>query len=205
MNAHHVFAPKLVPTGIINVIISLLSLYLSSCKLSEKHIQNIDVGSVAVYRELQPLNSNSTKKAPLNINDYVWKPHHSPTANYLCELHFKEDYVAYFFKGRCVYLFNSYAGTAGISPLLQLQWNYKKDCSQEMSFLEQGNGLNSYPKEGDVFASYSLVNDSTLGVEYKFPKWAEKVNEIAHDSIFPQRLYIKTDKNKDGGGGDDDE
>ncbi len=42
----------------------------------------------------------------------------------------------------------------------------------------------------DKFATYTLINDTTIKVIYNFPEWTIKINEIANDSIFPTYLYL---------------
>lgn len=106
-------------------------------------------------------------------------------------MQFSDEYAMNFFHGQCIYFFFTSTTRAKDYQQVQLIWTYKRDCLLNMSFLEKTNGVKSYPKHGDLFAIYQLINDTTLSVEYKFPEWVQKVNQIAQDSLFPQLLHLK--------------
>ncbi len=73
-------------------------------------------------------------------------------------------------------------------------WSYKTDCLLDMKFLNDDNGVKKYPRTGDYFCDYSLVNDTIIKVEYRFPEWIKAVNDNAKDSIFPTYLYLQEEK-----------
>jgi hypothetical protein len=58
-----------------------------------------------------------------------------------------------------------------------------------MSFLD--HALKGYqpPDRDSVFATYRLLNDTTVEVMYARPEWADAVNASLMDSIFPRYLY----------------
>lgn len=158
----------------------------------ENPIQKQTAGKTATKREKVP--SDSLKPIAKSIGDlhkFVWSPHHADTTAYLCEMQFADEYAMNFFHGQCIYFFFTYTTDAQDYQQVQLEWTYKTDCLLNMSFLEKANGAKLYPKHGDIFAIYRLLNDTTLDVEYKFPEWVQKVNQIAKDSLFPQRLYLR--------------
>lgn len=59
------------------------------------------------------------------------------------------------------------------------------------AFLQKSNGIKNFPKAGDAFCEYSLVNDTVISVKYHFTEWTEKINELENDSIFPKYLYLE--------------
>jgi hypothetical protein len=122
--------------------------------------------------------------------DFIWSAKQRDTSPYLVRLIFKEEYVVYQFHGQCYYHFFSdyfYTNTDKIGLL----WSYKTDCLLDMDFLHQSNGIKNFPKFGDPFSEYELVNDSTILVKYNFPAWVKEINKKQKDSIFPNYLHLK--------------
>lgn len=141
----------------------------------------------------------SEKPLPKKIGDYmsdekdiVWTAKHSDTSPYLCEIVFQEDFAVYRYHGQCIYWYftNHYHTDA---DKIELLWSYKSDRVPgfNMDFIEKSNGIKKYPKHGDSFCDYTLINDSVIKADYHFPEWVKKVNEIAKDSIFPAYWYLK--------------
>lgn len=96
----------------------------------------------------------------------------------------------YQFHGQCYYwFFTNYYYTK--TDKIELLWTYKSDCLLDMKFLQSSNGIKKYPKNGEIFCEYTLINDSIIKVKYKFPEWVNKINETEKDSIFPSYLYLK--------------
>ena len=63
-----------------------------------------------------------------------------------------------------------------------------------LDFLKKSNGVKTYPKFGDVFCEYNLVNDSVIAVKYNFPDWTDKINQMENDSLFPKYFYLQQDE-----------
>jgi hypothetical protein len=127
-----------------------------------------------------------------NEKDFIWCAKQSDSSPYLVRLIFKEEYVVYQFHGQCFYYFFSdyfYTGADKIG----LIWSYKTDCLLDMDFLQQSNGVKKFPKFGEPFSEYELVNDSTIHVKYNFQAWVKEINKKQKDSIFPNYLYLKKD------------
>lgn len=146
----------------------------------------------------KPLTEKVTEKEPKRIGDYmsdnkdfVWSAKQSDTASYWVRLTFQKEFVVYQFHGQCLYWFftNHYYTKA---DKIELLWTYKTDCLLDMKFLRYSNGVEKYPKNGDSFCEYTLVNDSVMKVDYKFPEWIKKINETERDSIFPHYLYLES-------------
>ena len=173
-------------------IIYFFCLSIFSCNLSEKPANTANGGTTNID-SLQLKGKTWTAKSIEDLANYTWRPNHSDTSNYDCEVMFYDEYALYKFNGQCYYFFFTYTTLAKDYQQVQLEWTYKTDCMLDMSFLGKSNGIKRHPRRGDSFATYRLINDSTLSVAYNFPKWVHKVNEIAGDSLFPQRLYIKKD------------
>jgi len=126
-----------------------------------------------------------------DMTDNFWYAKQSNEGSYWIRVVFKEEYAVYQFHGQCLYWFftnHYYTGTDKI----ELLWSYKTDCVLPMDFLKKSNGVKKYPRHGDAFCEYTLVNDSVVRVKYNFPQWTKKVNQIAKDSVFPSYLYLKT-------------
>lgn len=126
--------------------------------------------------------------------DFIWSSKQSDTAKYWVRIVFQKEFAVYQFHGQCIYYFftNHYHTK---TDKIELLWTYKSDCLLDMKFLKQSNGIKQYPKNGDSFCEYTLVNDSVIKVNYKFPQWVKKINETEKDSIFPHYLYLQSKDN----------
>lgn len=131
-----------------------------------------------------------TKDRTKSIKDYIsadnskyyrWNSHY-----YEPSIVFYEEYALYWFNGQCVYYFFTYP----YDDCIKLIWSYKVDCITNMDFLEKSHGVKNFPKNRDIFAEYSLLNDTTLKVKYYFPEWKDRVNLIEKDTIFPDYFYL---------------
>lgn len=118
----------------------------------------------------------------------TWAANHSDNSPWLCEITFKRNYAVIWYHGQCQYEHFIYKTSDSTIVLL---WAYRPDCISDMSFLESSHGLSQAPKPNRDFATYTLENDSTLRVDYKYPDWVKKVNAIAKDSLFPRRLHLQ--------------
>lgn len=122
--------------------------------------------------------------------DYNWYAKITDSISEYPRLIFQKEFAIYQFHGQCYYwLFTNHYYTG--ADKIELLWTYKKDCLFEPKSLQSSNGIRKYPKIGDSFCEYTLVNDSVMKVEYKFPEWVKKVNKSERDSIFPQYLYLQ--------------
>ncbi len=129
-----------------------------------------------------------------SLHDYMdddsfqrWKAKHPDTTGYICGITFRKEYALYWYHSQCIYSYFTYRIP---DDMIELLWSYKVDCLLDMGFLEASNGIKNKPKHGDVFATYKLVNDTTIYATYNYPAWVKKVNEIAQDSLFPAYLYL---------------
>jgi len=159
-------------------------------------VSSISCRKENVVEKPNPKNS-STEKTSKKIGDYIsddqdfiWSAKQSDTAKYWVRVVFQKEFAVYQFHGQCIYDFftNHYHTKA---DKIELLWTYKSDCLLDMEFLKQSNGIKEYPKNGDSFCEYTLVNDSVIKVNYKFPLWIKKINETQKDSIFPHYLYLQ--------------
>lgn len=155
------------------------------------------------FKKTNALNTDSVKTVTTNrskkktIRDYCsndqfifWAPNHPDTTNYLCEITLNEITALYWFHGQCAYDYFTYLRS---DTTIEVLWSYRTDCILNMDFLEKSNGIKKYPKHGDIFATMTLTNDTTLKVKYNFPAWTMKINEITKDSLFPTYYYLKHD------------
>ncbi|MDR2914514.1 MAG: hypothetical protein LBV74_06750 [Tannerella sp.] len=129
-----------------------------------------------------------------DTTDYFWSAKQSDTASYWVRIVFQKEFAVYQFHGQCLYWFFTNHYYTGIDKI-ELLWSYKTDCLLDMDFLRKSNGIKKYPKMGDVFCEYKLINDTVIEVKYNFPEWIERINKMEKDSIFPEYLYLD---NKDG-------
>nr|WP_315238765.1 hypothetical protein [uncultured Flavobacterium sp.] len=125
-----------------------------------------------------------------DIKDYSWIAKHNAPNSYYPRLVFQKEFAIYQFHGQCYYWFFTNHYYTGADKI-ELLWTYKKDCLYQPKSLQNSNGIKKYPKNGDAFCEYSLVNDSVIKVKYNFPEWVNKVNKIEKDSIFPMYLYLE--------------
>lgn len=174
------------------LVLSFMIVLFISCKKADAplHPKKLTVEKVKAISKV--------KKSKV-LGDYMgkdkyifWEATQSDTAKYWVRLEFEEDFLVYQFHGQCMYYYfvnYYYTGTDKV----ELLWSYKEDCLRDMDFLKKSNGVKKYPKPGDAFCEYTLLNDSVIKVKYNFPKWTKKVNEIAKDSIFPNYLYLENE------------
>lgn len=176
------------------IIKYLVCLCCLGCNSPEKHTsKNTTLVPPIKQDSLQQASVKPVAKSIDDLPIYTWGPHHPDTTSYLCEMKFEDEYAMVFFHAQCIYFFFTSTTHAKDYQQVQLIWTYKSDCLLNMSFLERSNDVKQYPRYGNRFATYKLINDTTLWVEYMFPEWVQKVNQIARDSLFPQRLYLKRD------------
>ena len=71
-----------------------------------------------------------------------------------------------------------------------LYWSIKTVASTNGISLNQTNGIGSFPMKDDLFAKYTVINDSLIEAKYEFSEWTTKINIANKDSIFPQYLYF---------------
>lgn len=124
-----------------------------------------------------------------DTSDYFWSVKQSDEGSYWIRIAFKEEFAVYQFHGQCLYWYFTNHYHTG-TDVIELLWSYKTDCVLPMDFLRESNGVKKYPKSGDAFCEYTLLNDSVIRVKYNFPEWTDKVNKIAKDSVFPSYLYL---------------
>lgn len=121
---------------------------------------------------------------------FFWVAKQSDSASYWVRLVFQKEFVVYQFHGQCIYYFFTNHYHTGADKI-ELLWSYKTDCILDMDFLRQSNGIRRFPKPGDPFCEYELVNDSLIHVKYNFPEWTKEINKINKDSIFPNYLHLE--------------
>lgn len=126
-------------------------------------------------------------------NNFFWSPKESEISNYWVRVEFEEDFLVYELHGQCLYYFFTNYYRTGTDEI-ELLWSYKTDCLRNLECMTQSNGVKKFPKHGDSFSAYKLVNDSVIKVKYKFPEWVHAVNKKAQDSIFPNYLYLEKDE-----------
>lgn len=170
------------------VLLLITVVTLTSCKKNSAH-------GTATKTIKEAEGANSTKRKVLgdymNCEDYFsWSPKQSEDADFFVRLLFKEDVTYYQIHGQCIYSFLTNYQHTGVDKI-ELIWSYKTDCLRNPGFLLKPNNIKHYPKPGDVFCEYSLINDTVIKVKYDFQEWASTVNTIAKDSIFPNYLYLE--------------
>ena len=125
--------------------------------------------------------------------DIFWNAKQNDSSSYWVRINFQKEFAVYQFHGQCLYWFFTY-NSSPKSKKITMIWSYKTDCLLDMKFLNDDNGVKKYPRTGDYFCDYSLVNDTIIKVEYRFPEWIKAVNDKAKDSIFPTYLYLQEEK-----------
>jgi hypothetical protein len=180
------------------VILILALITIFGCG-NNKQQNNKTAGENLKEKEFQQKIGKSTdnKNNPKRIGDYMsdttdffWCAKQSDTASYWIQIVFQKEFAVYQFHGQCFYWFftNHYYTKA---DKIELLWSYKTDCLLTMDFLRKSNGVKKFPKAGDAFCEYSLLNDTVIVVKYNFLEWTEKINKMEKDSIFPKYLYLK--------------
>jgi hypothetical protein len=171
------------------IVVIFLVFFSIGCK-KENHVEN------SKLKVKESLPEKKAKQTPKVIGDYmsdkwdfVWSAKQSDT-RYWVRVIFQKEFAVYQFHGQCLYwFFTNHYHTK--TDKIELLWAYKTDCLLDMKFLRNSNGIKEYPKNGDSFCEYTLVNDSVIKVNYKFPEWVKKINETEKDSIFPNYLYLE--------------
>jgi hypothetical protein len=163
-------------------IFVLVSLFLSACSDNSKNTA---------------LKNNILKYIPDDISYYSWRPKQNQSSTHLIELTLKNGpkYVTTYKYGSCKHF---YSIKLTNDSTVELIWDFQENsenCPADtiaFGFLynEKSVGINEYPKQGETFSTYTLINDTTLRVMYSFPEWIKKINVITKDSIFPTYLYL---------------
>ena len=142
-------------------------------------------------------NTQTTTAKKKIFKDYIsddqfthWAPKNAGYRSYMCEITLHKITVLYWYHGQCGYDYFTYLTS---DTTIDVVWSYRSDCILNMDFLEKSNGVKKYPKLGDIFATLTLVNDTTIEAKYDFPEWAKRFNEIDKDSLFPTNYYLKND------------
>ena len=138
-------------------------------------------------------NYKSTKDKK-NIRDFIvtdtskYYRWNSSNDYFVPSIIFYKEYAVYWINGQCVFWFFTFEYSDSIKQF----WSYKIDCVLDMDFLEKSYNCKKYPKHRDIFASYGLLNDTTIIANYVFQEWVDKVNLIS-DTIFPKYFYLYKD------------
>ena len=169
------------------LILFIITLFLTISCSNKFSVNKITLNTIETVMPVS-YNYAPKKETPYFVTNKHWVTKHADYVNYLCEIIFKEEYAVYHYHGQCHYSY--FTNKTGNENTLELYWSYKTDCLLNMDFLEKPNGIKKYPKRGDSFAQYTLVNDSTIRVNYYFPEWIKKINMITKDSIFPAYFYL---------------
>jgi hypothetical protein len=103
-------------------------------------------------------------------------------------LSFEKGKLYYSYNPQCVYWYPIECK----NNKMIMYWDYNEDCVFNRG-LKKTYGLSKYPRKGTPFASFNLVNDSTLNVEYYYPEWVKKINETEEkeNAVFPEK-FIRT-------------
>jgi hypothetical protein len=179
-------------------LLLLLTVLLISCKEANKPVSFINSSDSATTAAL-PVKDSVAKPLPVKpkkLGDYMsgdyysmWSAKQSDSPHYWVRLNFEKEFVSYQFHGQCIYtFFTNYYHTK--TDKIELLWTYKTDCISPLDFLKSSHGVKKFPKHGDAFCEYTLVNDSVISVKYNFPEWVKAVNKFEKDSIFPNYLYL---------------
>ncbi|WP_020535465.1 hypothetical protein [Lewinella cohaerens] len=119
---------------------------------------------------------------------YYWNADISDTANYMCSIRFRKEYLEYWFHGQCVLTFFTYLKE---NDEVEMLWSYKEDCIIDLPFdIRPIHGVPS-PKPFSAFAKYSLVAPDKIKVDYIYDSWVKQVNRITGDSIFPVNFFLE--------------
>lgn len=125
-------------------------------------------------------------------NPEYWRPEQGDSSVYPLEIHFDLFRLNSHFKGKCTYSHNMCVTS---DSTIDVYWNHCVTAWPEESFdttltwhiVEQDHGA-QYPENNKVFAKYTLKDDTSFSVQYYYPEWVSKVNNLAADSLFPKRL-----------------
>ena len=159
----------------------------------EQRSDSLKLSKAGITDNSNAITTKGLKKT--TIRDYcsndpfiLWAPKHADTTNYKCEISLHENTALYWYHGQCTY---DYLTNLTSDSTIEVLWSYRSDCILNMDFLEKSNGISKSPNCGDTFATLTLINDTTLKVNYNFPEWTKRVNAIAKDSLFPIFYYLK--------------
>lgn len=118
-----------------------------------------------------------------------WKPSITKKTSCHCSVIFGGKNAQFWFDDKCPYYFETIKTGYRTFDMYWLLIG-EHVCKSDLYFLKQSNGIKSFPKKGDLFAKFTVVNDSLISVDYKFFEWTQKVSSIAKDSLFPKYFYF---------------
>jgi hypothetical protein len=176
----------LLPTTMKQFLISLSLVSIYSCSNVPQPDANRSISSDSKIAN----DSIVVKNIEAYVSDtsyYHWRSRKTDSTSYSSSIIFHKGRAAYAYHGQCIYTYT----TRQITNDIDLLWSYEADCILDMDILEKGNSIASFPKKGDRFATYQLVNNSTLQATYYFPDWVNRINELKKDSLFPVFFYLE--------------
>ena len=176
------------------ILFLFLFLFLTSCENSniDNSTKDFKYGVLLKNNNFRSENNQNTP-VKKNIRDfivtdtsmyYMWKVA-GESWEWEPRIIFYKEYALYWINGQCVFWFFTFE----YSDCIKLIWSYKSDCVSDIDFLEKTYNFEEYPKNRDIFANYSLLNDTVIEVKYYFPEWVDKVNLIS-DTIFPKHFHL---------------
>lgn len=152
---------------------------------TEKAPTKINAGQAS--KSTPPAKVLSVSDFMSDLHNFDWDARKAGSSAHSIRLTLHKDSVTYQYQPRCVYYYPIHK----VGRVADIFWDYKTDCSADISFLKKSHDIKPYPKKGDLFATYAVVNDSTIKAKYYFDRWVGKINEIAGDSLFPTYLYLR--------------
>jgi hypothetical protein len=100
----------------------------------------------------------------------------------------RDDFVTFSFHGQCDYdFFTNYTSDSTIDLL----WSFRSDCVSDMPSITSPTSRIMQPKTGEVFATLTLSDDSTIQATYYFPELVDQVNKAAGDSLFGRTYHLR--------------
>lgn len=182
---------KILSFGLIVFVLGWFSNQFFDNFIFEKQKVQNEILADSVANQIKQVNESllTDLKHDKKLDSYFnWKTNHTDTTKYQCEIEILDQYLVHWFHGQCAYYYFTYVTS---DTTVDMLWSYKTDCKLGMDFLEKSHGEKEFPKKGDLFATYTMTNDTTLRAKYYFPKWTRKINEIAKDSLFANYYYMK--------------
>jgi len=174
-----------------NFKLTILLFIVLSCGSTDHTKSHVDYNPGKVGHKNNVNRKRTFRAFATDSTYFMWSPNHE-TTKWLCELRFQEKLLTFSFHGQCDFDFFTYLTSDSTTDML---WTYRPDCISDMSFLTNPVGVNKRPETGDLFATFTLINDSVIVAKYYYPEFTDRINKTAKDSLFGKKYYLR---NPDG-------
>lgn len=150
-------------------------------KANEK---NISQNKISINKTSNISSSNKINSLSSIYHDSCTIGFKGGTLFHVC---FDNKKVDFFFSPQCLFSFDLKL----MSDTLFVKWGTENNNCTYDTGIRNSYGIKNKPLNGEIFATITMLNDSSLSIHYYNQKWIDRFNKENNDTLFPKLLYIK--------------